>query len=148
MSATSSRAKPHRTTCHDAAFLMLPLLLALLIGPFGLVGSALAEPAKLTGEALRQAVSGRTVLIVTAIGAVSIRYHSDGTMTGHTPALVAGLGTERDRGRWWIGDDGLCQHWHRCSTQRDSASSCTRSAPSSIGCAMTASPARPPSADR
>jgi hypothetical protein len=113
MSARPSRTKLYRTTCHDAAFLILSFLLSLLIGPFGLAGSALAEPARLTGDALRQAVSGRTVLIATAIGAVSIRYHSEGTMTGRTPALVAGLGTERDRGRWWIADDGLCQRWHR-----------------------------------
>ena len=79
----------------------------------GLAGSALAEPAKLTGEALRQAVSARTVIVATAIGSFRIRYNSDGTMTGRAPALVAGLGTERDRGQWWIPDDRLCQRWHQ-----------------------------------
>ena len=112
MSAMFSRDKPPKPTRHDAVFLTFPLLLALLT-PFGLVASALAEPSKLTGEALRQAVSARTVLIATAMGSFRIRYNSDGTMTGRAPALVASLGTERDRGQWWIADDRLCQRWHQ-----------------------------------
>jgi hypothetical protein len=149
MSAMLSRTKPSRPPRPDAAFLMLPFLLALLIAPFGSVGSARAEPSKLTGEALRQAVSARTVLIATAMGPFRIRYNSDGTMTGRAPALVAGLGTERDWGRWWIADDRLCQRWHQWfGAKRYWASSCTMSAQSFIGCAMTACPARPPSAGR
>jgi len=92
---------------------MYQRLLLLLVIQFGLTGSARAEPSKLTGEALREAVSGRTVLISTAIGALPIRYKSNGTMIGQAPALVASLGTERDRGRWWIVDDRLCQRWYR-----------------------------------
>ena len=92
---------------------MYQRLLPLLVIQFGLAGSTLAEPSKLTGEALRQAVSGRTVLIATAIGSLPIRYKSNGTMTGQAPAIVASLGTERDRGRWWIADDRLCQRWYR-----------------------------------
>ena len=92
---------------------MYQRLLPLLVIQFGLAGSTLAEPSKLTGEALRQAVSGRTVLIATAIGSLPIRYKSNGTMTGQAPAFVASLGTERDRGRWWIADDRLCQRWYR-----------------------------------
>jgi len=88
-------------------------LLLVLVIQLGLACVALAEPAKLTGEALRQAVAGRTVLIETPIGSFPIRYDSDGTMTGQAPVFVASLGTERDRGRWWIADDRLCQRWHR-----------------------------------
>ena len=113
MSAVFSRDKPPQPTCRDAVFLMFPLLLALLITPFGMVSSALAEPSKLTGEPLRQAVSARTVLIATTMGSFRIRYNSDGTMTGRASALVASLGMERDRGQWWIADDSLCQRWHR-----------------------------------
>ncbi len=111
MSAKFSRDKPPRMIRKDAA--MLPLLFVLLVVPFGLAGGALAEPSKLKGEALRQAVSGRTVLIATTIGSFPIRYKNNGTMTGRTPAFVASLGTERDRGRWWIVDDSLCQRWYR-----------------------------------
>jgi len=113
MSAMLSHDKRPHTARHDAAFLVLSLLLVLLIAAFGLAGSALAEPAKLTGEALRQAVSARTVIVATAIGSFRIRYNGDNTMTGRASALVAGLGTERDRGQWWIADDRLCQRWHQ-----------------------------------
>ena len=113
MSAMFSRDKPPQPTRQRCGVPDVPAPLALLIAAFGLAGSALAEPSKLTGEALRQAVSARTVLIATAIGSFRIRYNSDGTMTGRASALVAGLGTERDRGQWWIADDSLCQRWHR-----------------------------------
>ena len=88
------------------------LRLVLLVIQFGLAAGALAEPSKLTGEALRQAVSGRTVLLETPVGPFPIRYRSDGTMAGQAPALVS-LGTEQDQGHWWIADDRLCQRWHR-----------------------------------
>ena len=67
MSARPSRTKLYRTTCHDAAFLILSFLLSLLIGPFGLAGSALAEPARLTGDALRQAAVSYTHLTLPTI---------------------------------------------------------------------------------
>ena len=92
---------------------MFQQLLLVLVIQFGLAVSALAEPSKPTGEALRQAMSGRTVLIETQIGAFPIRYKSDGTMTGQAPAFVASLGTEKDRGQWRVADDRLCQRWHR-----------------------------------
>jgi hypothetical protein len=87
--------------------------LLLVLFQFALAGGALAEPSKLRDEALRQAVSGRTVLIETPIGLFPIRYRRDGTMTGQAPALLASLGTEKDRGQWWIADDRLCQRWYR-----------------------------------
>ena len=49
-------------------------LLVLVVIQFGLAASALAEPFKTTGEALRLVVSGRTVLIETPIGSFPIRY--------------------------------------------------------------------------
>lgn len=87
---------------------MLQRLLLLVI-QFGLATSALAETSNLTGEALRQAVSGRTVLIEAPIGTFLIRYESDSTMTGQAPTLVASLGSEKDQGQWWVADDRLCQ---------------------------------------
>ncbi len=32
-------------------------------------------------------------------------------MTAQAPGFVPSLGTERDRGQWWIADDRLCQRW-------------------------------------
>lgn len=92
---------------------MFPRLLVLVVIQFGLAASALAEPFKTTGEALRLVVSGRTVLIETPIGSFPICYRRDGTMTGQAPAFVASLGTEKDRGQWWVADDCLCQRWYR-----------------------------------
>jgi hypothetical protein len=85
----------------------------LVVIQFGLAAIALAEPSKLTGEALRQVVSGRTVLLDTPIGSFPIRYRRDGTMTGQAPGFVASLGIEKDRGQWWVADDCLCQRWYR-----------------------------------
>jgi hypothetical protein len=92
---------------------MLQRLLLVLLMQFGLAVGALAEPAKLTGEALRQAVSGMTVLIATPVGPFPIRYKSNGTMRGQAPALAASLATEKDWGQWWVVNDRLCQRWYR-----------------------------------
>jgi hypothetical protein len=92
---------------------MFQQLLLVLVIQVGLAASALAEPSKPTGEALRQVVSGRTVLLDTPIGSFPIRYRRDGTMTGQAPGFVASLGTEKDHGQWWVADDRLCQRWHR-----------------------------------
>ena len=92
---------------------MFQQLLLVLVIQFGLAASALAEPSKPTGAALRQVVSGRTVLLDTSIGSFPIRYRRDGTMTGQAPGFVASLGTAKDRGQWWVADDRLCQRWHR-----------------------------------
>jgi hypothetical protein len=117
---------------------MFQRLLLVLVIQYGLAASALAEPSKPTGEALRQAVSGRTVLIETQIGSFPIRYKSDGTMTDPAPAFVASLGTEKDRGQWWVADDRLCQRWYRWLDAKQYCLSCNALGPPFIGCAMTA----------
>ena len=87
--------------------------LLLLIIQFGAVAAALAEPTKLTDEALRQAVSDRTVLVHTPVGSIPIRYKGDGTMSGQALLFVARLGTQKDNGQWWIAGDRLCQRWYQ-----------------------------------
>jgi hypothetical protein len=94
-------------------YLPLPLLALLVMSQLSLAGSALAEPSRLTGDKLRQAVSGRTVRVATPIGPFPVRYQSNGTITSRAPAFVASLGTLSDRGKWWIADDRLCQRWFR-----------------------------------
>jgi hypothetical protein len=125
---------------------MFPRLLLLVVIQFGLAASALAEPFKLTGEALRQAVSGRTVLLETPIGSFPIRYRRDGTMTGQAPALsqaweprkTAANGGSPTTAFASAGSDG----W----TRNNTALSCNALVPPFIGCAMTACPVRPRSA--
>jgi hypothetical protein len=126
---------------------MFQQFLLVLVIQFGLAASALAEPSKPTGEALRQAVSGRTVLLDTPIGSFPIRYKSDGTMTGQAPAFVASPWEPRRtaaNGGWptivfaSVGIDG----W----TRNNTALSCSALVPPFIGCAMTACPVQQPSA--
>lgn len=110
----SNRASPHRRafSCEQTVmFSLFSILSVLLMIQFAMAATAMGEPSKLTGEALRRAVSGKAVHIETPIGLFPIHYRSDGTMTGQAPGFVLSLGTERDRGQWWIADDRLCQRW-------------------------------------
>lgn len=65
----------------------------------------------LAGDALREVVAGKTVLLHTRVGNIPITYRANGTMIGRAGELVAYTGQERDRGRWWVQDDKLCQQW-------------------------------------
>jgi hypothetical protein len=96
---------------HVVTLSMFPFLIVLVTIQFVMAATAMGEPSTLTGETLRRAVSGKTVQIETPIGLFPIRYRSNGTMTGQAPGLVPSLGTEKDRGQWWIADDRLCQRW-------------------------------------
>ena len=111
-----NRASPHRRafSCEQTVvFSLFPLLIVLLMIQFAMAATAMGGPSKLTGEALRLAVSGKTVRIETPIGLFPIHYRGNGTMTGQAPGFVPSLGTESDRGHWWIADDRLCQRWHQ-----------------------------------
>lgn len=85
---------------------------------FGLVlsgASAHAAPQPLSDDALKAAVSGKTVRIDTPIGfPITVNYGANGLMTGSVgTALAAYLGSDRDRGRWQIRDGKLCQKWFK-----------------------------------
>jgi hypothetical protein len=93
-----------------------------------LSGSAFAgdeEAAVLAGGKLKQAVSGKTVYLMTPIGVeIPVRYRPDGTIHGTTSASLAALGGESvtsDTGRWWVVREQLCQQW---KTWADSRSHC------------------------
>ena len=62
--------------------------------------------------ALRKAVAGKTVHLATPMGGLPINYRADGTMSGKAGSLAPYTGSERDRGRWWIVADKLCQRWY------------------------------------
>jgi hypothetical protein len=76
----------------------------------------------LTGDKLRQAVSGKTVFLMTPIGAeIPIRYRRNGSIHGSTSASLARLGGESvssDTGRWWVVRERLCQQWKNWSDSR------------------------------
>jgi hypothetical protein len=76
----------------------------------------------LTGNKLRKAVSGKTVYLMTPIGAeIPIRYRPNGQIHGATSATLAALGGESvssDTGRWWVIREQLCQQWKNWSDGR------------------------------
>jgi hypothetical protein len=75
-------------------------------------GGAASDP-QLEGDALRKAIVGKTVSLVTPMGGLPISYRADGTMFGLAKgALAAYAGAERDGGRWWVVADQLCQRWN------------------------------------
>ncbi len=85
------------------------LLLFFAAAPFTL---AHAGEEALTGTALQNAVSGRTVYINTPMGEVPIRYSKNGSVSGYTElAVLDGESTTRDRGRWWVSENKLCIRW-------------------------------------
>lgn len=87
-------------------------------------GSAGAASSALSGEALRGAVSDKTVVLKVSGFELPIQYSSRGTMTGRMGALAAALSGSNgvsDRGRWWIDGNRLCQRW---SSWMDSATYC------------------------
>jgi len=73
-----------------------------------------ADATVLTGNALRKAVSGKTVYLKISGFELPIRYSATGTMAGSMGAVAASLArgdSASDRGKWWISGDQLCQRW-------------------------------------
>ena len=79
-----------------------------------LVLRAAAEPASLSGDELRKAVSGKTVYLRISGFELPIRYSPGGSMSGRMGAVAATLARGEkpsDRGKWWISGSQLCQQW-------------------------------------
>lgn len=78
------------------------------------VGTALGEAKVVSGEALRQVISGRTIVLSSAVGGIPITYRADGTLAGkvNTFQAMAGAGPKQDSGRWWIVASQVCQKWN------------------------------------
>jgi hypothetical protein len=73
-----------------------------------------SEPVEgqMDSNALRKAVAGKTVHLATPLGGLPINYRINGTMSGKAGTLASYVGSEHDRGRWWIVADKLCQRWN------------------------------------
>ena len=74
--------------------------------------TAAASGAEMNGEALRQTLAGRTIHLSTPLGGLPISFRADGSMSATAGSLASYVGSERDRGRWWISGDQLCQRWN------------------------------------
>lgn len=97
--------------------LTLTALLALGTSAF-----AAEEPSILTGERLKEAVSGKTIYLMTPVGTeIPIRYRPNGTMQGSSTAMLAAMAGESvttDTGRWWVQQEQLCQQWRNWADRR------------------------------
>jgi hypothetical protein len=83
------------------------LLLALLSGP--------AAADKLSGQELQSFISGKRIFLAVPLGGeIPLTYRPGGVVDGSGEA--AGLGrymTPKDKGRWWVSGDRLCQKWQQ-----------------------------------
>jgi hypothetical protein len=93
-----------------------------LVGAIVIAASPLAAQESLSGEALRQAVAGKTVHLDTPVGALPLVYGANGSLRG-LGGTIAGYfaGPKEDRGRWWVSSEKLCQRWN---TWLDSQTQC------------------------
>jgi hypothetical protein len=76
--------------------------------------AAQAEPVTLSGDALRQAIVGKTVFLKISGFELPISYAANGRMSGKMSAVAASFARgdgAQDRGKWWVAGDQLCQQW-------------------------------------
>jgi len=85
---------------------------AAMIVAAGAAAASGYDQREMSGEALRKALTGRTINLNTPLGGLPISFRADGTMWGTAGSLASYVGSERDRGRWWITADQLCQRWN------------------------------------
>ena len=97
----------HPTRGTAVRFSATAIALALLAGP------ALAE--KLSGQQLQSFISGKRIYLAVAMGGeIPLTYRRNGVVDGSGEA--AGLGrymTPKDKGRWWVSGDRVCQKWQQ-----------------------------------
>jgi hypothetical protein len=76
-------------------------------------GSANAAGEALSGAALKSFVSGKRIYLAVPLGGeIPLNYRRNGQVDGSGEA--AGLGrymTPKDKGRWWVSGNRLCQKW-------------------------------------
>ena len=89
------------------------LLLAASVG-LSATAAFSAEPVKLSGDALRKAISGKTVYLKISGFEIPIKYAANGRMTGKMGTVAASFAKgdgAADSGKWWVANDQLCQKW-------------------------------------
>lgn len=89
--------------------LLKPAMLLALTMAFS--GQALADGEAVSGNKLISAVSGKVVHVSTPVGAVPVKYHSNGTMSASSGGIARLTGVASDKGKWWVAGSRLCQRW-------------------------------------
>lgn len=87
--------------------------IASLAAASALMTSAGSQGVNLTGEGLRKALAGKTVVLQTSVGSIPISYQANGTMTGRARSMPVYVGPEHDSGTWWVRADQVCQKWSK-----------------------------------
>ena len=94
------------------AVAMLALALA---APLVLPAQASSAGEALAGDALRSFIAGKRIYLAVPLGGeIPLTYRRNGVVDGSGEAV--GLGkymTPKDRGRWWVAGDRLCQKWQQ-----------------------------------
>lgn len=78
------------------------------------LGAAHVSADPLSGDALRGAVSGKTVFLNVSGFELPIQYAPRGTMKGSMGTVAAAFSRgdgSTDRGKWWVDGNQLCQKW-------------------------------------
>lgn len=95
------------TSARAVRFSVPVLALALLASP--------AAADALSGEKLKSFISGKRIYLAVPLGGeIPLNYRPSGSVDGSGEA--AGLGrymTPKDRGRWWVSGNRLCQKWQQ-----------------------------------
>ena len=95
------------TRARGVRFLAPALALCLIAAP------AAAEA--LSGDKLKSFISGKRIYLAVPLGGeIPLNYRPGGTVDG--TGEEAGLGrymTPKDRGRWWVSGNRLCQKWQQ-----------------------------------
>ena len=79
------------------------------------LGAVAANANVLSGDALRGAISGKTVFLKISGFELPIQYSPRGTMKGSMGTIAAAFSRgdgSSDRGKWWVDGDQLCQKWY------------------------------------
>ena len=94
--------------------MLMQTLLTAAFSALALGAALAAEPASLSGDELRKAVSGKTVYLRISGFELPIHYSPGGSMAGGMGGVAATIAREEsasDRGKWWVSASQLCQQW-------------------------------------
>jgi hypothetical protein len=73
-----------------------------------------AEPVQLNADAIKATLPGSVLKLDTPLGTVvPIKFDGNGLMSGDAGQLASYLGSQKDRGRYWLNEDRICYKWFR-----------------------------------
>jgi hypothetical protein len=69
---------------------------------------------RLSGQAIKTTLPGSVLKLDTPLGTVvPISFGGNGIMSGDAGQLASYLGSQKDRGRYWLTEDRICYKWFR-----------------------------------